>query len=380
MTQTTYQSRAAPLEQHLVEVIRVGAAGDAAGVRQLANRLARHVPDGIDDPRTFREAVGAALSAAAKTQDPDVLRRTNQDGVPVDRESSLPLARLNTSPDPRQPIFDDRIVEIIETVLQERSAADSLSVLGLEPVRTVLLSGPPGVGKTMLASYVASRLDVPLLTIDLAAVMSSYLGRTGQNIRTALEYGRTHNAVVFLDEFDALAKHRDDDSDVGELKRLVNVLLGDLERWPSDSLLIAATNHKHLLDRAMERRFDRVVPVGLPSPAARRAILHAHWPHPEPESEQLDDVADVMDGLTGSDVASVTCAAAKAVHLRGDKPLEALCKELCLLGRGGTTARDGCIGVLRSHLGLSQRSITAIVGVSHPTVSSILKGKGNRDA
>lgn len=379
MTQATYQTRAPTLEQRLLELIRVGAAGDAAGVRQLANRLARQVPDGIDDPRAFRESVGTALSAAARNQDPDLLRSTKQDGVPVDRESSLPVAKLDTSPDPTQPIFDHRTAEVIETVLEERAAADSLSVLGLQPARTVLLCGPPGVGKTMLASYVASRLDAPLLTIDLAAVMSSYLGRTAQNLRAALEYGRTRNAVVFLDEFDALAKHRDDDADVGELKRLVNVLLGDLEQWPSESLLIAATNHKHLLDRAMERRFDRVVPVGLPGRSARRKILHAHWPHPGPESDHLDAIADVMDGLTGSDVASVAHAAAKTVHIRGEEPIEALCKELCLSGHGGTATRDGCIRVLRSH-GLTQRSIAATVGVSHPTVSTILKGKGNRNA
>jgi SpoVK/Ycf46/Vps4 family AAA+-type ATPase len=137
----------------------------------------------------------------------------------------------------------------------------------------VLITGAPGVGKTMTARYLATELSLPLYTIDLAGLISSYLGRTGQNLRQALDYARRSPSVLLIDEFDALAKRRDDQSDVGELKRIVNVLLLELEQWPNDGMLIAATNHPELLDRAIWRRFDKSITIGLPDIVAREAIL-----------------------------------------------------------------------------------------------------------
>ena len=102
----------------------------------------------------------------------------------------------------------------------------------------------------------ASRIGVPLVSIDLASVVSSFLGTSGRNIRVAFDYAKSGQCVLLLDEFDALAKRRDDDTDIGELKRIVNVVLLELDRWPDTSLLVAATNHPQLLDPAVGRRFD----------------------------------------------------------------------------------------------------------------------------
>ena len=103
-----------------------------------------------------------------------------------------------------------------------------------------------------------------MLTLDLATVMSSYLGKTGNNIKAVLNYASSFPCVLLLDEFDAIAKKRDDETDVGELKRLVTVLLQSIDDWPVSSILIAATNHGDLLDPAIWRRFDSIVEFDYP--------------------------------------------------------------------------------------------------------------------
>src|SRR5690606_32775240 len=104
----------------------------------------------------------------------------------------------------------------------------------------------------------------PLLILDLASVMSSYLGRTGTNLRHVLDYAKSLDCVLLLDELDAIAKRRDDRGEIGELKRLVTVLLQQIDDWPPKSLLIAATNHADLLDPALWRRFDVTLEFPIP--------------------------------------------------------------------------------------------------------------------
>jgi SpoVK/Ycf46/Vps4 family AAA+-type ATPase len=103
--------------------------------------------------------------------------------------------------------------------------------------------------------------------------MSSYLGKTGTNLRTVLDYAKSRESVLLLDEFDAIAKRRDDEGEIGELKRLVTVLLQEIDDWPDTSVLIAATNHGDLLDPAAWRRFDAVLEFDVPSDEVRRALI-----------------------------------------------------------------------------------------------------------
>ena len=171
----------------------------------------------------------------------------------------MPLVTVQLESEQTVPRLNNHESAVLENFLDERASAALLLDAGLEPPKTLLLSGPPGVGKTVTAGYLAYRLDLPLVTLELAAMMSSFLGKTGQNLRELLDHARASNCVLLLDEFDALAKRRDDQSDVGELKRLVNVLLLELARWPPSAVLVAATNHPQLLDPAVARRFDVVL-------------------------------------------------------------------------------------------------------------------------
>src|SRR5690606_24392344 len=111
----------------------------------------------------------------------------------------------------------------------------------------------------------AQTLKRRLLVVDLASLVSSQLGRTGANLRAVIEEGASADSILFLDEFDSISKKRGDEGEVGELKRVVNVLLQALDSWPRSGLLIAATNHPELLDKAVWRRFDRVIDFPDPS-------------------------------------------------------------------------------------------------------------------
>lgn len=176
---------------------------------------------------------------------------------------------------PNSPIWEETVETTLEEIVREWLSADRLRSVGLNPAQAVLLSGPPGVGKTLAASWLSHRLELPLATVNLASLMDSKLGKTGQNLAEILAFGKTRRCVLFLDEFDALAKRRDDHRDVGELRRVVNVLLQAVDHWKAPSLLIAATNHPQLVDPAMFRRFD--IHVEFPNVSkelAEKTLLH----------------------------------------------------------------------------------------------------------
>jgi len=258
------------LEQAVIDLVRVGSSGSTSGIRQLAARLVRAVPPEVDDPARFSAALQEALRAAPRES--GLLRFSGGD-LPVEAGTDLALVTIDDVPSGDGLALDDRTSRELAEVIEERKRTDELARLGIRLTRTVLLCGPPGVGKTMTACWLAAEIGVPLVKIDLSRLVSSFLGTTGRNLRTVFDFAASRPCVFLLDEFDALAKRRDDDTDVGELKRIVNVLLVELDRWPETNLLVAATNHRHLLDLAVDRRFDRIITLSAPGDGERRAIL-----------------------------------------------------------------------------------------------------------
>ena len=120
----------------------------------------------------------------------------------------------------------------------------------------------PGVGKTTIAKYISLKTGLPLVIARLDAVISSLLGNTSKNIRRIFEYADSKPCILFLDEFDAIAKARDDQHEMGELKRVINSLLQNIDMFTQNNILIAATNHPELLDKAIWRRFNNIIEVG----------------------------------------------------------------------------------------------------------------------
>lgn len=219
------------------------------------------------------------------------LRRDSAAAVPADTDSRFQLLRVEQEPYLHcEPVYIDSIFQTLNRLVEERRNVQTLLEAGLEPTRTVLFTGPPGVGKTLAARWIARAVDLPLLILDLSAVMSSYLGRTGANLRHVLDYAKSTECVLLLDELDAIAKRRDDSGEIGELKRLVTVLLQQLDDWPSSGFLIAATNHSELLDPAVWRRFEQLVEFPLPDRQSIHTYLHHLFSEIAPDATQWTDV------------------------------------------------------------------------------------------
>lgn len=189
--------------------------------------------------------------------------------VPVDTESRTTLADvIYPSENNIEVILSRPNFENLESFILSYKKADKLNSLGIGVSNTLLLYGPPGCGKTKCAYLIAKQLNLPLVIGRLDSLISSYLGTTAKNIRTLFEFAQKMPCVLFLDEFDAIAKARDDSNELGELKRVVNSLLQNVDAMSSDSLLLAATNHEKLLDSAVWRRFGYKLEIELPDVAA----------------------------------------------------------------------------------------------------------------
>ena len=230
--------------------------------RQQRPELASLLDQSLKASQT-RSAGNASLRRGAPITD------AGEAPLPVDGDSRLALIRVF---DDRvglpPPILPGSVHDAIGAIIRERQERERLAARGISPTRSAILVGPPGVGKTLSARWIASALGKPLWVLDLTAVMSSLLGKTGNNLRAALDHAKQHAAVLLLDEIDAIAKRRSDESDIGELKRLVTVMLQEVDQWPDTGLLLAATNHPELVDPALWRRFDLVLKFDAPDAAA----------------------------------------------------------------------------------------------------------------
>lgn len=373
-------SNLAPAEAILIDAVRMIVRGRSD---ELPARIKRHVHGRSRQSAGLSPAARAAL--AVELADERVVSRRDrrmrtaaEAGLERAPDSALLPAEESHPPDEAPaPVFAEADWQLLERVIDEYQQRDRLAKHGLAPTRTLLLSGPPGVGKSMTIQYLAARLGRPVVRLEPAAVIGSLLGESARLLSAAFERARSSGAVMVLDEVDALAKRRDDVHDVGEFKRFVSTLLLELDRWPAESLLIAATNHFELLDPALERRFELHVRLSPPDAQARREILERalNARHLTVPLGVRAAVVSSTEGATGAWLESIVTRAARRVALGHEAPervllLAALPDDPRRLPRND---RVKFAGAIRRATGMPFREIGELFGCSHTAARGLVK-------
>ena len=344
---------------------RLALSGKPQDVTLFLNKAARRVRE--TDPAASEKLTAMVRAATSRSS---ALRREAGVPVPVDADSRLNLLRIEQSVEAAKPVLTLEVESQISGLVRERQNLDRLVTSGILPTRSALFVGPPGVGKTMSARWIASELGLPLLILDLSAVMSSFLGRTGNNVRAVLDYAKRQDCVLLLDEFDAIAKRRDDVTEVGELKRLVTVLLQEIDEWPTSGILLAATNHPELLDPAIWRRFDMLVAFPKPRREEVASAIHSFFgPESDAAHEWADVLSIVLDNTSFSEIEKRVSSLRRASVL-DELPLDDEIQRF-IRGRVAELSHAELMSLaekLAAVPGISQRAASEITGVSRMTI------------
>jgi len=240
--------------------------------------------------------------------------------LPVDRETSTRLVDvLYPEQLPKSaPLFDADIQMGVAALINEWAHWDSLKSMEIQPTHSCLIYGAPGTGKTKLALWMATQLGLPVVLARLDGLVSSFLGTTSRNIGALFQFANRYRCVLLLDEFDALAKVRDDPQEVGEIKRVVNSLLQSLDSRRELGITIGITNHDQLLDAAVWRRFD--IQLGLPRPRFETRLQIAYY-YLQPlavNDVQLKLVAWLAEGLSGAEIEALARSIKKSAAIEGE--------------------------------------------------------------
>lgn len=349
--------------KELVQIARLAIAGKRQDLVLYIRRLAKRYR--LSFPQLAEELTSVVRQVPDSSS---VLRGSLVDAIPVDQDSRLQLARPEYPVElDVEPIWSDQVRSDLEQIIIERQMELKLADANLHPTKSALFVGPPGVGKTLAARWIAKKLNRPLIVLDLSAVMSSFLGRTGNNIRNVLDYAKGLNCVLLLDEFDAIAKRRDDAGEIGELKRLVTVLLQEIDEWPPSGLLLAATNHPDLLDPAVWRRFELIVEFPMPSEGEIRQAIEVFL-EGEAEKNWTGVLARTFHTASFADIRRDLLRAKRNAIVHGHSslvPLQRIVKERV---RNLDRESRAEIAVDLLSRGLSQREAHEWTGVSRDTI------------
>ena len=296
-------SESVPMKaKYLIELTDAALAADYTRVRRAVHALARELEKAGD------QTAAKELRAIVRKRGVPLRASGYMEFLPVDSKSRLPLVEEQTWPS--NPIFlNDETSRTFRDFLSDVENVDLLSAKGLASRLGLMLSGPPGTGKTLLAGHIAARLNRPFYVVRLDSVISSLLGDTSKNIRTVFDFVPSKNAVLFLDEMDAIAKLRDDRHELGELKRVVNTVIQGLDTLDAHAVIVGATNHPHLLDAAIWRRFPYKIELRLPPIEVRKDMWKYFLFEDRDEAEQSEILAAISQGLTGADIETISLTA-----------------------------------------------------------------------
>lgn len=240
--------------------------------------------------------------------------------IPTDKRSNIPLAiQLKRDALRHEMILSKETEEKIARIEKEFLARERLSHFGLQPRRRILFHGCPGCGKSMSAERIAWNIGLPFLKVKFEAVVSSYLGESASNLSKLFESIKSFSCVLLLDEFDFIAKSRDGKHDIGEMHRVVNILLNVLEDFSGPGLIIATTNLEGAIDKAIFRRFDDIIELPKPGkPEILRLLKSTLASMKSEKNVNWNDIAERLNGFSAAMVVKVATDAAKFSVIQGD--------------------------------------------------------------
>ena len=297
---------------HVTALVRTHASGDeeafyavalqaaAREARQGHHHLAADIKKAVESSRESRRTQLAKVTRLPRSQN-DVTDLI---------EVSYPQVSLRDLV-----IAPDLAAQVVQVIQEQRQRA-VLAEHGFTPMHRLLLEGPPGTGKTMTASVISSELSLPMYTVRLDGLLSKFMGETASKLRTIFETVASQRAVYLFDEFDALGGDRGG-NDVGEARRILNTFLMFLEDAGSDSIVIAATNHRSILDRALFRRFDAVLTYSLPDAQQAQSVVRKRLGSLV-KGVRLGGLVSFTEGLSHADLVKAAESAAKSALMRGD--------------------------------------------------------------
>lgn len=218
-------------------------------------------------------------------------------------------------------VLSEEVSGRLKRVILEQRQKDKLEQFGLQPRRKLLFTGSPGTGKTMSAAVLATELKLPLYTILLDGLITRYMGETAAKLRLIFDHIQQTRAVYLFDEFDAIGAQRGATNDVGEIRRVLNSFLLFVEQDRSDSVIVAATNHPELLDRALHRRFDDIIKFDRPDADRISRLIENRLAAFHLSSLAIDSLARQAEGLSCAEVVLACDDAAKEAVLHHDSNL-----------------------------------------------------------
>lgn len=297
---------------------------------------------------------------------------------PVDQESRLSMIDVsipNENVDLILPSYlEERIEEFVMTIKEQ----SKLNKLGIDVNSSLLLYGPPGTGKTSIAHLISYKTKLPLVVVRLDSLVSSLLGNTSKNIRRIFDFANSRPCILFLDEFDAIAKARDDSKELGELKRVINSLLQNIDEFNKSNILIAATNHHEMLDSAIWRRFPMRLEILPPQKNDIQLLLKKYLSKTKYDfkdnEKKMKMLSEALNSLSAADIKTICYNSIRKSVLNNldEVKYNDFIYEVYMYINHSLKDVEDAVRYLNKY-GVQQRSIYKILNIPFRQVGSILK-------
>ena len=357
----------------ILRIIEGGLAKDPSKVYSYAKLLADKMTKDGDEKQSKM-----ILKIIEKKEPANAVTMDMLLSAPVDNDSRMSIVDVELPSKERlniilEPFLENKIQDFIKAVKHQ----NKLIGFGIDTSNTLLLYGKPGCGKTTVARYISEQTGLPLVVARFDAIVSSLLGNTGKNIRKIFDFANDKPCILFLDEFDAIAKARDDQHELGELKRVINSLLQNIDVFSKNNILIAATNHPELLDKAIWRRFNHVIEIGMPKENEILDLINKFTDSFKvdfiDDKKKYEKLTKLFEGKSPSDIKTIINNAKTQAVIHGDGILnyDELLFEIFEFNNHGVVSFEKMIEFLNDN-GISQSAIADKMNVSLRQVRNYL--------